>query len=182
MKYMKTNIEEYLKNNRDRIDVDQPEEDIIWEGIRSSISNKKIQSRFQFWKVAAIFLTIFTLSYILYNELGRKEEVTITLAQINELLGERESQYQQKVLGRMNTANIHQHTEHQIIIDLIAELDELDVIYDEAMNDLTQHGYLEQIVEIIFDTYEKRIQILEKIIRESQKIEAYENHEERISL
>jgi hypothetical protein len=41
---------------------------------------------------------------------------------------------------------------------------------------------MEQIVEIIFDTYEKRIRILEKIIMETQKLEKYEKDIQEVSL
>ena len=65
---------------------------------------------------------------------------------------------------------------------LFGELDELETIYLDAKNDLENNGYLEQIVEIVFDTYEKRIRILEQIIMESQKLEKYEKDTHDVSL
>ena len=85
----------------------------------------------------------------------------------------------------MQDANIQElsaTSENEIIPVLINELNVLDTIYQDAISDLKQHGYMEQIVEIIFDTYEKRIRILEKIIMETQKIEKYEKDIQEVSL
>jgi hypothetical protein len=135
--------------------------------------------------VAAIFLAVFTLSYIVYNEVSREKEREFTLSQISQSLGDREKAYQQMVIMKMQDANIQElskRPENNILPVLVNELNELDTIYDEALSDLKQNGYLEQIVEIIFDTYEKRIRILEQIIMETQKLEMYEKDIQEVSL
>ena len=80
------------------------------------------------------------------------------------------------VLLKMQDANISElsnRSENDILPILINELNVLDTIYIDAISDLKKNGYMEQIVEIIFDTYEKRIRILEQIIMETQKLEIY---------
>jgi len=182
---MKINIEKYFKTKRGKLDVEEPDDALLWEGIRKEIITEKKTSRFNLWKVAAIFLAIFTISYIVYNEVSKEKEREYTLSQINQSLGEREKAYQQMVLQKMQDANITElskRPENDILPVLINELNELDTIYDEAIGDLKQNGYLEQIVEIIFDTYEKRIRILEQIIMETQKLEMYEKDIQEVSL
>ena len=182
---MKINIEKYLKDKRDQLDVEQPDDMMLWEGIRKGIQEEKRTPRFNYWRIAAIFLAIFILSYIVYNEISKEKEREFTLSQINESLGEREKEYQQMIMLKMQAANIQDlsvNMENEILPVLFNELNELDTIYQDAMNDLKQHGYLEQIVNIIFDTYEKRMRILEQIIMESQKLEMYENDNQEILL
>ncbi len=182
---MKINIEKYLLNKRDQLDVEEPDNAMLWEGIRKNILIEKKSSGINLWKVAAIFLALFTLSYIVYNEVGKEKEREFTLSQINKSLGEREEKYKNMVLLKMQAANIQElslNAEDNILPVLINELNEIDTIYLGAMSDLKQHGYLEQIVEIIFDTYEKRMRILEQIIMETQKLEKYENNEQPVSL
>jgi len=182
---MKIDLEKYLKKRRQQLDVEEPDDAVLWEGIRKEIISEKKTTGFNLWKVAAIFLAIFTLSYIVYNELSKEKEREFTLSQINQSLGEREKAYQQMVLLKMQDANIQElskRPEKDILPVLINELNELDTIYDDAINDLKQNGYLEQIVEIIFDTYEKRIRILEQIIMETQKLEMYEKDIQEVSL
>jgi hypothetical protein len=182
---MKVNIDKYLKVNRENLDVEQPDDVMLWEGIRKELLARKRSSKFNFWKVAAIFMVIFTLTYIIYNEFNREKEREFTLNEISKSLGEREKEYQQLVYFKTQAAKIgdlSSNTENEILPFLLNELNELDTIYLDAMNDLEQHGYLEQIVEIIFDTYEKRIRILEQIIMETQKHEIYEKDVQNISL
>lgn len=182
---MKIDLEKYLRIKRQELDIEEPDDTLLWEGIRKEIITEKKGSAFNFWKVAAIFLAVFTLSYIIYNEISRETEREFTLSQINESLGDREKAYQQTVILKMQDANIQElsgTSDNDIIPVLINELNVLDTIYQDAISDLKQHGYMEQIVEIIFDTYEKRIRILERIIMETQKIEKYEENIQEVSL
>ena len=87
---MKINLEKYLKTRRQELDVEEPDDALLWEGIRKEIITEKKASGFNLWKVAAIFLAVFTLSYIIYNEISREKEREFTLSQINESLGARE--------------------------------------------------------------------------------------------
>ena len=68
-----------------------------------------------------------------------------------------------------------------IVNELVEELNRLDTIYNTVMDDLNMNGYNEKIVNIIFDTYEKKIRILELIIMETNKTQKYET-EENIAL
>ncbi len=182
---MKIKFDKYLKNKRDHLDVEDPDEMMLWEGIRKELISEKKTSGFNIWKVAAILLAFFTLSYIVYNEVSRDREIEFTLSQIHKSLGEKEKKYQNRVIEKMQSADIKElqgHHEGDIFPVLFNELVELDTIYQEAMQDLKQHGYMERTVNIIFDTYEKRIHILEQIIMESQKIERYENDQHEIVL
>ena len=182
---MKIKLEKYLKNKREQLDVEDPDKLMLWEGIRKELNTKKHSLGFNVWKVAAIFLTVFTLSYIIYNEVSKESEMEFTLAQIHQSLGDREQEYKNIILEKMQSSNIQDaeaYPEDNIFPALFNELVELDTIYAEAMQDLEQHGYLERTVDIIFDTYEKRIRILEKIIMESQKSERYETNNQQVIL
>jgi len=182
---MKIKLDSYLKNKREQLDVEDPDELMLWEGIRKELNAEKKSSGFNVWKVAAIFLAVFTFAYIIYNEVSKESERTFTLARIHQSLGDREQEYKNMVLEKMHSANIQDldaYPEGEIFPVLFNELIELDTIYQEAMHDLERHGYLERTVDIIFDTYEKRIRILEKIIMESQKIDKYEYDNQEVML
>jgi len=182
---MKIKIQQYFKKNRDRLDVEEPDESMLWEGIKKGLAPEGRTSPFNQWKVAAILLAIISISYVIYNEVSKERNRDFTLAQIHHSLDEREKEYKNMVLEKMQAANIEEfdvNKEEEIILVLINELQELDTIYHDAMQDLKTHGYLERTVDIIFDTYEKRIHLLELIIMESQKIERYENDQREIVL
>ena len=61
-----------------------------------------------------------------------------------------------------------------IIAELLEEIQKLDTIYEQTMKDLSELGYNEQVINTIFDTYEKKIYLLELVILENNKIK---NHE-----
>jgi hypothetical protein len=179
---MKIKLDKYLKSKREQLDVEEPDEILLWEGIRKGLPEEK-KGGFNIWKVAAIVLAFITFSYILYNESSQDQK--FTLSQISKSLGEREKEYRQVIKLKMQSAHIDDlsiYSEDDILPVLFSELDELDTIYLEAMQDLERHGYLEPIVDIIFDTYEKRIRLLEQIMMESQKLKIYEKDEKQIIL
>ena len=64
-----------------------------------------------------------------------------------------------------------------IIAELLEEIQKLDTIYEQTLKDLNELGYDEQVIQTIFDTYEKKIYLLELIILENNKIKNHENNE-----
>ena len=99
---MLIDLEKYLKKERQNLDVEHPENSIIWEGIRSDLQsrkstglepgNKNLFRRFR--NVAAILLLILSVGYVVYD-LGSNYITNrkMTLAKIDQLLGEREDEY-----------------------------------------------------------------------------------------
>jgi len=187
---MSTDLDKYLKENRTKLDVESPDDESIWEGIRSGLQNsgtgrKKPPRKIIFMRVsniAAIVLIALLAGYVINDiigdiTLGRK----ITLASINSELGQKEKDYQELISYKKKEIGPFDEIDNVIVYELIEELNRLDTIYNTVMNDLNRNGYNEKIVNIIFDTYEKKIRILELIILETNKIQKHEN-EENIAL
>jgi hypothetical protein len=179
---MRIKIEKFLKSHRETLDVEQPDEQLLWEGIRKELIKDKNTSYINFWKIAAIALLIIGGVYISVTEINRKNNYTLNLAHFSDILGEKENEYKLLVEKKKEELNISSDTENEIIQSLFEELNYLDTIYNECINDLEESGYLEQIVNTIFDTYEKRIDILEQIIHETNKEKMYENKKNKILL
>ena len=128
---MKINLEKYLNKKREQLDVEQADDQMLWERIRKKLITERKTTQFNLWKAAAILLAIFTFSYVIYNEASKEKERGFTLSQINESLGEREKEYQQLIMMKMQTANINDiaaNSEHEILRVLFGELDELETI------------------------------------------------------
>jgi|GEM_PF-564423 len=184
---MLTDLEKFLKNIRSKLDVEQPDDQAIWEGIRSGLQRghnrnikfSELRPLLKLRKVAAVLIVAFCLGYIAYDLLQPKLSGTthVSLADINETLADREKQYQVTVRLKQDELRHFGTVENYIISELVEEIEHLDTIYDQAMADLTELGYDEQIINTIFDTYEKKIQLLELIILETNKIQSHENEE-----
>ncbi|MCK4700438.1 MAG: hypothetical protein KAT38_08885, partial [Bacteroidales bacterium] len=158
----------------------------IWEGIRSDLQarkfsrmetgNKNLFRRYR--NAAAILLLILSVGYVAYdlgsNYLTNRK---MTLAKIDKTLGERENEYRTLINLKKEEVRSYSNIDNKIVEDLFEEMQRIDNMYDQAMKDLNEIGYNEKIINTIFDTYEKKIQILELIILETNKINNYENEE-----
>lgn len=186
IKYMSTDLEKYLKENRERLDVESPDDDALWQGIHNAM-NKNDSGRdrgrkvilMRFRKLAAIVIIALLAGYVISDivsdlTINRK----ISLASIDSQLGQKEKDYKKLIRYKKQEIGSFDEIDNVIVNELVEELDRLDTIYNTVMDDLNTNGYNEKIVNIIFDTYEKKIRILELIIMETNKAEKNENQEE----
>jgi hypothetical protein len=101
----------------------------------------------------------------------------LSLADLDQELGSREKEYRSKVALKYEEAQTYNYVDDVIIAELLEEIQKLDTIYEETLEDLNELGYDEQVIQTIFDTYEKKIYLLELIILENNKIKNHENKE-----
>jgi len=182
---MLTDLEKYLKKIRRELDVEQPDDHALWEGIRSGMRENsgpkgagiRLRPLLKLRPIAAVLIVAFCLGYIAYDLLHPSLSFAprVELADIDEALAEREKAYQVQVRSKQEELRAFGTVDNYIIAELIEEIERLDTIYDQAMADLTELGYNEQVINTIFDTYEKKIQLLELIILETNKIQSHEN-------
>jgi hypothetical protein len=177
---MSTDLEKYLENQRDSLDVESPDDPMIWEGIRKGLqaSDAAVEKR-RMWirirNIAAVAVMVFSLGYITYDTIGeRRSGREVSLANLDKELGEREQAYRTLVSFKQEEVGTYNHVDNVIIAELFEEIQKLDTIYEQTLQDLGELGYNEQVINTIFDTYEKKIYLLELIILENNKIK---NHE-----
>lgn len=177
---MSTDLEKYLQKQREALDVESPDDQLIWEGIRSELTRTgapagKRRILVLIRNIAAVVIIVLSVGYVLIDLIGeRRAEAGVSLADIDRNLGERESEYRTLVGFKQEEAGSFNHIDNLIIAELLEEIQKLDTIYEETMKDLGELGYNEQVIETIFDTYEKKIFLLELIILENNKIQNYE--------
>lgn len=177
---MSNELEKYLKSQRDSLDVESPDDQLIWEGIRQELQGsvtrkerRRIYIRIR--NIAVVVVLLVSVSYMVLDILGdRRTGRELSLADIDQNLGAREMEYRNLVSVKKQEAAALNHVDNLIIAELLEEIQKLDTIYEETMKDLGELGYNEQVVQTIFDTYEKKIYLLELIILENNKIK---NHE-----
>ena len=179
---MKTDLEKYLNKKRQALDVEEPDVDMLWEGISHSMQHKNTRLFPVILKAAAAMIVLIGAAYLLANLTGIGPFKSHSLAEVDDLLGEREFNYREIVEQKTALINRREAKQIEITDFLLEELEFLDRIYSEAMTDLNETGYSEQIVNIIFDTYEKKIEILEQIIVELQKSKIEQQHEDKVLL
>jgi hypothetical protein len=176
---MKQDLEKYLKENRLKLDVDQPDDDSIWEGIRGGMEKKRQSLPSWFWKVASIFILVVSTTYVVVNKTSEKQVVIVTLSDISEDLGNQEEQLKQVV--NLKWEEVQQQlpresTDFQFLLD---EMNELDAIYATYQKDLNKIIDNEPVIRAMLDYYEKKIKILNRLLLE---IEKQKYHDETVIL
>jgi hypothetical protein len=183
---MSRKLEEYLKRERARLDVESPD-DSVWERIERRLPERGKGNQADLVKIrwirirniAAAAIVVFCLGYItndLVNAFVARR--TVTLSSIDRKLGQREEQYRTQVSLRTREISMLGGTGNANTRDLFNELSQLDTVYQQLLTDLRILGPDEKVINTIFDTYENRIRILELIILETNKTKIHENNEE----
>ncbi len=186
---MPRKLEDYLKRERAKLDVESPDEDAVWERISGELSVRQrmvmpasAKTRWiRIRNMAAAAIILFSLGYItkdIINTISVRKNVT--LSSIDSSLGHREEQYKLLVDYRTKEVEALQDTDEAIVKELFNELTRLDTIYRQSMSDLKILGPNDKVINTIFDTYEQRIRLLELIILETNKTEIHENNEKII--
>jgi len=187
---MSTDLEKYLNENRSKLDIETPDDRIIWEGIRNKLQrvghgkgqNTKTYNLKRILNIAAILLLVFSLGYITKDIINTRLQRRITsLSSINDDLGRREQEYRRLLDYKNDEIRSLTESDNPVIRELYKEIKSLDLIYDQSIKDLNELGGNEKVINTIFDTYEKKIRLLELIILETDKIKSHED-KEKISL
>jgi archaellum component FlaC len=183
---MSRKLEKYLAERRKDLDVDLPDDDIIWNGIKKRLHGSREGSRrtatrlrmIRLRNVAAAFILVFFMGY-LTNDLLRKKygEKQVTLSSISGELGEKELQYKAVVSYKTDEVRSFNNSQDSVIRQLFREIKKLDTIYTQSMKDLKVLGPDERVINTIFATYEQKISLLELIILETNKTESHEKVE-----
>jgi hypothetical protein len=177
---MSTDLEKYLIRQREALDVEAPDDQLIWEGIRqdlhrTGVTREKRRTLIRIRNIAAVLIILVSVGYMINDLLiegsyGRE----ISLSDIDRDLGSREQEYRTLVSFKQQEAGSFNHVDNVIIAELFEEIQKLDTIYTQCIKDLNELGYNEQLIHTIFDTYEKKIYLLELVILENNKIRNYE--------
>jgi hypothetical protein len=180
---MSTDLEKYLHERREAMDVESPDDALIWEGIRKGIQEvdkpldrKRLLIRIR--NIAALAIILVSVGYMVIDLRGEgRLGKELSLADIDRDLGVREKEYRTLVKLKFEEAGTYNYVDNVIISELLEEIQKLDTIYEQTLKDLNELGYNEQVIHTIFDTYEKKIYLLELIILENNKIKNHENNE-----
>jgi len=156
-----------------------PDDPVIWEGIRQDLLTSRKRSRrlmIHIRNIAAALVLLVSVGYMVIDLLGVHPR-SFSLADVDPVLAEKEKEYRTLIGIKQQEAGTRNLPDQAIINELMEEIQRLDTIYEQSLKDLRELGSNEQVIQTIFDTYEKKIYLLELIILETQKIQNYEAEE-----
>jgi len=165
---MKTNIEDYLKQNRASLDIDEPDDEFIWSGIQKELKPKNTFQWFS-WKAAAIILMALVSGFVLNSLLNPTPKVVqMTLADISPDDAKQELFYQASIKKRWDEIN-KQDIKRSDYAEIFKEMDQLEQLKAESLRDYKELGGNPRLVKTLFEYYEIKIRLLEIMLAEIDK-------------
>ena len=180
-------LEKYINANREELDhVEEPEIDLIWEGIRTQLQNeqelRKDKDRSggwqlqigRNWKWAMAASIVLAIGTFYMNRTAPVQEVTSVAALMPEL-AEEEQNFQLVIAQKEEALGLNQIRKEDYQ-EIFLELELLESIHQEQLADAPQFEKNDQLVKTLLKYYERKIRILERL---SNEIEKKNHHEER---
>lgn len=180
---MSLKLENYLRNERENLDVELPDDSTVWQGIERGMKarGKRNTDRIglvRFRNIAAAAIILFSAGYIandiIHSITGRQ---TMTLSSFDGKLGIREDEYRATVSLLSGEVKSLSGSSDPVMSELFRELKKLDALYNESVTDLKELGATDKIINTIFNIYEQKIRLLELIILETKRTQNHENNE-----
>ena len=173
---MKSNLESYIDKNRERLDLDTPDDDLIWKNVSGTLEARKKRTGW-LWKAAAIFLILVSVGSVSIYSVNRtlqQQPAGISLKDISKELADEEVLFRHSVYQKMDQVK-ESNISPELSVELYRELHQIDIQYDAYLADLQEMGENPKVIRGMIRCYEQKIKILEKTIREIEKSERHEN-------
>jgi len=181
---MKSKFEDKIRSQRQLLDVDEPDDALIWEGINRELHQKRIVSSSLFWKAAAILIFVSASSYFVYREFlsPRQNIYNITLSDIAPGYSLQVSAYQTAIDEKWSEFERVKPFDTSQFRFFFKEIEELDHLYRQCQEDYHKLGSNEGLIKVMLDNYEKRVRILDRMLMEIQKQKDNEERQKQIEL
>ncbi|MFH0762147.1 MAG: hypothetical protein V2A67_11655 [Bacteroidota bacterium] len=173
---MKTNLDSFIDKNRDRLDIDQPDDERIWKGITGRMDQRKRILRIWIRVAASVLLFIAMGTGIILLQWSHRDPLAgqHLLANISPELARQDSSYRIAVNQQLETveaAGINRKEWKNLRLDL----EQLDDQYSTYLADMQVLGDQPKIVNGIIRCYEKKLRIIDKTLYEINKTKNNEN-------
>ncbi|OFX85776.1 MAG: hypothetical protein A2W99_05610 [Bacteroidetes bacterium GWF2_33_16] len=172
-------IEEYIRQNRNKLDVENADEDFLWAGISQSFIKPKRSKRMVVLQIAASVLLFIGLSYAVFELSIIRNNQELILKNIDPKLARQEAQFQKQINTYYNTL-IKTNFDKDQLATSFNELQNIDDMIHQYSEDLKNHGANPKILNSLMDLYQKKILVLDRMLNEIEKNKNYENNKTQI--
>ena len=167
-------FEEYIRNIRPKLDVEQPDEDLIWVGISHSMKIHAKQKRMRYWQyalsAAAMVAIVFTLGY----HVAKKSEQDLIFVNLDPKLVKQEAELVHLI--KSYTLQIErQNFNLEMLATTPADLEDIDRLIESYSAYLKQYGANPELIQTLLNLYETKIMLLKRMLNEIENEKEYEN-------
>ena len=161
-------FEEYIRKNRPMMDVDQPEEEMIWAGISRTLEKHARQKRTLYWRYALLAAAMIVIAFAAGYHATKKNEPQLIFVNVDPELARQESEFVHFASDytlQMEQENFNLETLHITP----TELKYTDRLIEAYSADLRQHGPNPELIKTLLDLYEMKIMLLKSLLKEIEK-------------
>ena len=168
-------IEAYIKSIRPSLDVEQPDEDLIWVGISQSLETRTKQKRVPYWKYALVAAVSIVIAFVTAYHVATKSEPRLIFVNLDPKLAKQEVELVNLI--KSYTLQIERENFNlEKLPTTPADLEAMDRLIGACSADLRQYGASQQLIETLLDLYEKKVILLKRMLNEIEKEKKYENN------
>jgi len=179
MKHQEDQFEEFLRKHREELDVEEPDVNAIWEGVRQQTGRRRsLPVR---W-MAAASVALLVGSLIFYglssnNTIEDPPPIVLSEPTVDDpIFAAEEARMVQLVKDKEANLNLSA-VDRQKYHDLFVELNLLEELHEEFKNDLPEFGEKDKLLKTLMKNYERRLQILDRLSNEMERREKEEERE-----
>ena len=168
-----SSFEDYLKKNKEQLELDHVNPE-IWLNIENKMLKQKHRRRGLYLRLMSAAAAVLLLLVIVLQFSGNgKQDANELLAQYGINNQEWTQQVNQKKAA-LSSATVPKDRKEDFDL-LLQQLEFLDGQYNDYLQYVEQHGYEAFIGQQILNYYKTKIDLLDKIQQEIEKINYYEN-------
>ena len=167
-------FEEYIKKNRPKLDVEQPDEDHIWTGISNSMKINARQKRIRYWKYAVTAAAMVVIALTAGYQFMKKSEQPLFLGNLDPEIAKQEVELVNLIKAYTKQVE-HENFNLETLPTSPDELKYTDKLIEAYSADLKQYGASPELIETLLDLYETKIMLLKRMLNEIKIEREYEN-------
>jgi hypothetical protein len=167
-------FEEYIRNIRPNLDVEQPDEDLIWMGISQSLENQAKQKRIHYWKYALLAAASIVIAFMAGYHTTKKSDRHLIFVNLDPQLAKQEAELV-KLIGNYTQQIERENFNLETLPTTPTDLKHIDRLIEAYSEDLRQYGANPELIETLLDLYELKIMLLNRMLNEIKKEKEYEN-------
>lgn len=170
---MKDHFEKQLEAQRQELDSFQPNEQAIWFGVERHLQRRRDNRNLMIWRVAAILLAFVAVAQLIYIITDASRPNPVQLALVSEESGafqSLEASYRQELVvleERLAEKKVNRK-EYAVFFDEMEYIRNLEKEFKQEIPLTTDR---EKLAIILIDTYEKKIQLLERLLQQVERDE-----------
>ena len=168
---MKDNIEEFIKDNREELDIYEPREG-LWESIDEKLHKQRELKRWKYYVAAACVLLAVSLAvWLIPRQSNMSEQQIVNTPPVNPEVKQAEVYYASMIEEKRVELNRYCNTQPHLCDEFEKELDTLNKLYGQLKHEYnTTASDKEVVLQAMINNLQIQVQVLSQQLNIIQQI------------